>query len=95
MAFHDHRPNRRLGRSERSLVKLTKDLTGFLYKAQRSLVHDTLHLSSRQRETLAHILVEFAEDLYQDIGIWRSLEQYNLDQTRFLPEGSPNHLSVL
>jgi hypothetical protein len=79
MAFHDHRPNRRLGRSERLLVKLTKDLTSFLHKAQRSLTYDTLHLPSRQRGTLAHILVEFAEDLYQDIGIWRSLEQYNLD----------------
>ena len=67
MAFHDHRPNRRLGRSERPLVKLTKDLTSFLHKAQRSLAHDTLHLSSRQRSILAHILVEFAEDLYQDI----------------------------
>ena len=23
--------------------------------------------------------MEFAEDLYQEIGIWRSLEQYNID----------------
>jgi hypothetical protein len=79
MAFHDHRPNRRLGRSERPLVGLTKDLASFLHKAQRSLTYDTLHLSSHKRGVLAHILVEFAEDLYQDIGIWRSLEQYNLD----------------
>jgi hypothetical protein len=79
MAFHDHRPNKRLGRSERPLVKLTKDLTSFLTKAQRSLTYDTLHLSSRQRGFLAHILVGFAEDLYQDIGIWKSLEAYNLD----------------
>ena len=63
MAFHDHRPNKRLGRSERPLIKLTKDLTSFLHKAQRSLMHDTLHLPSRQRGFLAHILVEFAEDL--------------------------------
>ena len=79
MDFHVYRPHRRLGRSERSLVKIAQDLTRFLTKAQRSLTFDTLHLSGRQRETLAHILVEFAEDLYQDIGIWRSLEQYNLE----------------
>ena len=79
MAFHDHRPNKRLGRSERPFVKITKDLTSFLTKVQRSLAHDTLHLSSRKRGILAHILVEFAEDLYQDIGIWKSLEEYNLD----------------
>jgi hypothetical protein len=75
MAFHDHRPQRRLGRSERPLSKITKDLTSFLHKAQRSLTYDTLHLSNSERGVLAHILVEFAEDLYQDIGIWRSLEQ--------------------
>lgn len=79
MAFHDHRPNRHLGRSEKPLIRLTRDLTSFLHKAQRSLAYDTLHLSSQQRSILAHILVEFAEDLYQDIGIWKSLEQYNLD----------------
>ncbi len=79
MVVHEHRPNKRLGRSDRWLVKITKDLTSFLTKAQRSLAYDTLHLSSRKRGILANILVEFAEDLYQDIGIWRSFEQYNLD----------------
>jgi Protein of unknown function (DUF3843) len=79
MALHDHRPNRRLECSERPLAKLTRDLTSFLHKAQRSLTYDTLHLSSRQCGFLAHILVEFAEDLSQDIGIWKSLEHYNRD----------------
>ena len=79
MDFRAHRPQRGFGRSERSLAKLAEDLTRFLTKAQRSLTYDTLHLSSRQRETLASLLVEFAEDLSQDIGIWRSLEHYNLD----------------
>jgi hypothetical protein len=58
---------------------LTKDFTRFLHKAQRSLTYETLHLSSPECGVLAHILVEFAEDLYQDLGIWRSLEHYNLD----------------
>ncbi len=79
MDFRDHRPHRRLGRSERPLVKIAQDLTRFLTQAQRSLTYDTLYLSGRQRETLAYILVEFAEDLYQDIGLWRGLEQYNRD----------------
>src|SRR2546428_2179434 len=79
MDFHTHRPQRGFGRSERSLAKLAEDLTRFLTKPQRSLTSATLHLSSRQRGTLASILVEFAEDLSQDIGIWRSLEAYNRD----------------
>jgi hypothetical protein len=60
-------------------VKIAQQLTQFLTKAQRSLTFDTLHLSSQKRGILAHILVEFAEDLYQDIGIWKSLERYNFD----------------
>ena len=79
MDFRTHRPQRGFGRSERSLAKIAEDLTRFLTKAQRSLTYDTLHLSGRQRETLASLLVEFAEDLSHDIGIWRSLEAYNRD----------------
>lgn len=79
MDFRTHRPQRHLGRSERSLVKIAQELARFLTKAQRSLTFETLHLSNRTRETLAHILVEFAEDLHQDIGVWSSLEHYNLE----------------
>lgn len=79
MDFRAHRPQRGFGRSERSLAKLAEDLSRFLTKTQRSLTYDTLHLSSRQRETLASLLVECAEDLSHDIGIWRSLEAYNHD----------------
>ena len=79
MDFRTHRPQRGFGRSERSLAKLTEDLTRFLTKTQRSLTYDTLHLSGRQRETLASLVVEFAEDVSHDIGIWRSLEAYNRD----------------
>src|SRR6516165_3409516 len=79
MDFRTHRPQRGFGRSERSLAKLAEELTRFLTKAQRSLTYDTLHLPSRQRETLASLLVEFAEDVSHDIGIWRSLEAYNRD----------------
>src|SRR5215831_16985714 len=79
MDSRTHRPQRGFGRSERSLAKLAEELTRFLTKAQRSLTYDTLHLSSRQRETLASLLVEFAEDLAHDIGIWKGLEAYNCD----------------
>lgn len=79
MDFRTHRPQRGFGRSERSLAKIAEDLSRFLTKAQRSLTYDTLHLSGRQRETLASLLVEFAEDLSYDIGIWRSLEAYHRD----------------
>jgi hypothetical protein len=74
MDFRAHRPQRVFGRSDRSLAKLAENLTRFLTKTQRSLTSETLHLSSRKRETLASLLVECAEDLSHDIGIWRSLK---------------------
>jgi len=77
MDFHAHRPHRQLGRRERPLVRIATELTNFLTTAQRSLTFAPLQLSRRQREAVAQILVEFAEDLYQDIGLWRSLEHYN------------------
>jgi hypothetical protein len=49
-----------------------------LIKAQGSLTYDTLRLSNKALEGLAITLVEFAEDVYNDIGIWHSVEQYNL-----------------
>jgi hypothetical protein len=94
MNVYAHRPNQQLGRSERPLVRIATDLTSFLLKAQRSLTFETLQLSKPQREAVAHILVEFAEDLYQDVGIWRSLEQYNVaffgtPLPCILPAGAP------
>ncbi|NOT57962.1 MAG: DUF3843 family protein [Deltaproteobacteria bacterium] len=79
MNLYIHRPNQHLERGERALMRIATELTSFLLTVQRSLTFETLHLSKPQRETVAHLLVEFAEDVYQDIGIWRSLEQYNRD----------------
>jgi Protein of unknown function (DUF3843) len=77
MNVYVHRPHQQLGRSERVLMHMTTELTNVLLKAQRSLTFETLQLSKHHREAVALILVELAEDLYHDIGIWRSLEQYN------------------
>lgn len=75
--FNVHRPNQSLGRGERVFVNIAKHLVSLLIQAQRSLKSEALQLSRRQCETLAPILVEFAEDLHQDIGIWRAIENYN------------------
>src|SRR5262245_40657877 len=79
MDFRTHRPQRGFGRSERSLAKPAEDVARFLRKAHQSLTYATLHLSARQRAPLASLLVEFAEDLSHDIGIWKGLEAYNYD----------------
>ena len=50
-----------------------------LTPAQKDFNHDTLRLHRPSLEALAAMLVEFAEDLHCDIGIWRSLERYNTE----------------
>ncbi|MFC1981478.1 hypothetical protein ACFLVN_04455 [Chloroflexota bacterium] len=50
-----------------------------LIRAQESLAHNTLYLPSRKLEELATVLVEFAEDIHNDIGIRNSLERYNIE----------------
>jgi len=78
MVFASHRPQGYARRGDRYLSELVKDLNQMLVAAQESLAYNTLHLPSRQLEELASALVEFAEDIHNDIGIWNSLEQYNI-----------------
>ena len=79
MNFQLHRPQGCTGNGDPFLQKAARDLKRVLIKAQDSLTYDSLHLSNRKLIELASVLVEFAEDIHNDIGIWRSLEQYNLD----------------
>lgn len=77
--FETHRPPRFSGRGDRYLPEAIHDVERFLISAQRSLRYDTLRLQNTKLEDLAHVLVEFAEDIRNDVGIWRSIEDYNLD----------------
>ena len=74
-----HRPPGYAGKREHYLPLVAKDLERVIAKAQRSLAHNTLCLSNSKLEDLASVLVEFAEDIHNDIGIWKSLERYNIE----------------
>jgi hypothetical protein len=73
------RPEGFEGSVEDSFPEIQTALVRRLAKAQKDLTHDTLRLARPDLETLAAILVEFAEDLHCGIGIWHSLERYNLE----------------
>ncbi|OGO03518.1 MAG: hypothetical protein A2Y91_04230 [Chloroflexi bacterium RBG_13_54_8] len=77
MNLQSHRPPGYTGKGEQYFPRLAQELERTLIKAQRSLAHDTLCLSNSRLEELANVLIEFAEDIHNDIGIWRSLERYN------------------
>jgi Protein of unknown function (DUF3843) len=79
MSKQQFRPEGFEGSVEEYLPEIQNSLTRTLARAQQDLTHDTLKLARPYLKTLAAILVEFAEDLHCGMGIWHSLERYNLE----------------
>lgn len=79
MSFQVHRPHGYTGAGDRHLSRIARNLKRFLINRQNKLAHDTLRLTNKEWDDLAGVLVEFMEDIHNDIGIWRSLEQYHLE----------------
>lgn len=77
MNINTHRPPGSTNAEARFLSRLSRDLARLLMKAQRHLTYDTLSLPDEEFDRLAAVLVEFGEDIYHDIGLWRGLEQYH------------------
>lgn len=73
------RPEGYEGSVEQYLPEVRNAIVNALAQAQKGLSHATLGLERPFLEALAAILVEFAEDLHCEIGIWRSLERYNTE----------------
>ncbi len=77
MDFFSHRPVGYISEGDKYLPHLVTELERVLAKTQQSLKYDTLQLSDSKLENLAGVLVEFAEDVHNNIGIWDNLERYN------------------
>jgi len=77
--FQSCRPKGYKEKGDKYLPEAVKDLKRELKKAQRSFTDDALYLPDRQIGELAGVLVEFAEDIHNDIGIWKSYEHYNVE----------------
>ena len=72
-----NRPKGYKDKSEKYLSKAGDKLAGVIRKVQKEHHFETLKLSNKAANELAAILIEFAEDLHNDIGIWKSVESYN------------------
>ena len=77
--FRLARPKAYWGKGDKYLPKIIQDLSNLLRKTQKDFLYDTLRLSADKIRDLSQTLVEFAEDVHNEIGIWDSLEQYNLE----------------
>jgi hypothetical protein len=72
-----HRPGGCSKRETKALCRIANHLFQVLNAAQASLAYETLVLSKSKLEDLSIVIVEFAEDLLNGVGIWESLEGYN------------------
>lgn len=73
-----HRPDGYSKREIQALSKISYELTGLLAEIQKPFRFETLVLPKNQLDEMAQSIVEFAEDLVNKIGIWDSLEKYNI-----------------
>lgn len=90
MSFKANRTPGYAGKGDSFLPKIHRELKYVLKKLQKSLDRDDpLKLPVAAQDQLAGLLVELAEDLHNDIGIWRSYEHYNLE---FFGTPLPFHL---
>ncbi len=77
--FKRHRPSGYASLGDSRLPRMINELTELLIDAQDDFDYDTLRLGDKAWGHLAHVLVECAEDLHQEIGMWTTLEQYHRD----------------
>ena len=78
MPQSDNRPKGFEGKGDSRLRSVVKRLREVVRKTQRSFVYDTLRLSTGQIQELTEALVEFCEDIHNNIGIWASYEAHNI-----------------
>jgi len=79
MRYLTYRPQGYQGRMDSHLPQMVGDLHRLLSNVQRSVSQDCLRLNDEGIEDLVGILVDFAADVYSDVGMWRSYERYNID----------------
>jgi len=79
MTYSAHRPKGYEGRADSRLPQLVRQLRQVLSDAQRRLAYDTLRLDPGALGELGGILVDFAEDVHNNVGRWEAYERYNVE----------------
>jgi len=77
METRSFRPPSPPGRGDKYLREVAHDVQRVIRSSQRDFQFDTMRLDPAGLAELSAILAEFAEDLHNDIGIWRTYENCN------------------
>ena len=75
--FKNNRPKGFNDKGDRYLIPLISEMEKRITEIQNLYLHDTIKLDKEQRQILSNLIIEFAEDLHCEIGLWCSLEYYN------------------
>jgi len=74
--FKTHRPPSAPGRLDLYLPGIAQELREALAGTQETFIDPACQLDATALDQLAVALVEFAEDIHTDAGLWRTLESY-------------------
>ncbi|MBT4639543.1 MAG: DUF3843 family protein, partial [Deltaproteobacteria bacterium] len=77
MTFQSNRPEEYKAKGDKYLPLIIKETERLIRKTQKTFRNKHLQLAPNQIKDLAQVLVEFAEDISNQIGIWQALETYN------------------
>ena len=75
--FKNNRPKGFNSKEDRFLIPIINGMEKLIASTQNQYVYDTIKLDKKLRQILSTLLIEFAEDLHCEIGLWKSLEFYN------------------
>jgi hypothetical protein len=73
------RPVEFLSAGDDKLMQVIEDLVNYFPEIQSEYDGDALEFNVKQIIILSKLIVEFAEDLHNDIGLWRAIEEYNTE----------------
>ncbi len=74
--FHANRPPFAPGRLDQHLPVIARELRDLLAETQAIFIYPVCQLDAATLDELAVALIEFAEDIHADAGLWRALESY-------------------
>ena len=75
--FEQFRPKEFTGNGDKYLFPLISELSKEISHLEKGYYYDTLKFDKNQNSIMASMLIEFAEDLHNDTGLWKSIEHYN------------------
>jgi Protein of unknown function (DUF3843) len=92
--FKANRPPAVPGRLDQHLPGIAWELREMLAETQETFIYPACQLGAAALDELAIALVEFAEDIHADAGLWRALESYQSELfgtplPLFLKSGEP------